>query len=340
MLRNRRTGAFTRSRHDEGRSDTQIRPRPAGRGFRRVGFTLIELLVVAAIIAAMLAVTMPAIRSVMQSGQAAQADNTLRAALLSARVYAVQKSVAAGIRCQDDGRLVLVYARNMSTSLDPDNLAQRQPYDMKAVEGASPSQLPGPYRVTMADVGAYGIGYTVSTAEMQVTWIGPTGTGSLYAGGPYYGPPEFLDAAHTWFAFPVVLFGPTGRVIFNDCFFSGDPSRPWYPTLAGSFGKVTDADINNNPAGSGAGGKLKYTNQLTIAGWRCNGYKGGGSHWVPVEGPSMTARPRLFDYTTFRGISDPAIAVGILTSTARDFALEIDTGMLIRSSAAEKILSN
>ncbi|MDD4891923.1 MAG: hypothetical protein PHU85_18540, partial [Phycisphaerae bacterium] len=89
---------------------------------------------------------------------------------------------------------------------------------------------------------------------------------------------------------------------------------------------------NNNPAPpNGPHPFVKYTNQVEIAGWRCNYYKGGGSHDVPMEGPTLTSMPRIFDYKTARGIQDKQTLVQVIYNTRRDITLEIETGMVVRS---------
>ena len=60
------------------------------------GFTLVELMVVAAIIVALLVVTLPALKSMINSGQQAQSANILRSMLLVVRDYALTNSVPAG----------------------------------------------------------------------------------------------------------------------------------------------------------------------------------------------------------------------------------------------------
>lgn len=289
---------------------------------QRVGFTLIELMVVAAIIVVLMGVTLPTIVSLVRSNTLAQADNILRAALFSARTYAVHNSVEAGIRCQDDGRIVQIYARG--TVVDS---AGVRVLDMRAVGDRAPDQLPDPYRVTFSDVGAYSFGYVAGAGDMQTRWIGPTASGYLAA-------PEFLDRQNTWFAFPVVMFSPQGRVIFKDVQFSGSSSDPWFPTLTGSFAKATycraDGSLipNNNPIP--AHDRVKFTNQPQVSGWRCNDYKGSASHDVPVEAPSLTSAPRLFDIMTFRNAGSPREAVTTIVQTSLDLDIEIETGMVVR----------
>ncbi len=278
----------------------------------RGGFTLIELMVVAAIIASLLTVTIPAIKGLLQTSQLAQADNMLRAALYSARTYALHESVVGGVRFQDDGHMVQIYARNSRETYDPDDLRSRVPFDMRAVEGTEPLRLPDPWRATAADVGRYGYGHEIGTHMAQL-WIGPTqGPGS-----GYFAAPEWLSGEHPWFVFPVVLFNPEGRVILSECKFrySTNPNNGWYPTMDGSFGALCDNVTNYNrcyhvPGSSNpriyrpGSEPLKYTNQVQIVGWRCTSihqYKGSESHHIPIESPSVTAEPHLFNYREFRG---------------------------------------
>jgi prepilin-type N-terminal cleavage/methylation domain-containing protein len=295
------------------------------------GFTLIELMVVAAIIAALLTVTVPAIKGLLQTSQVAQADNLLRASLFSARTYAVHQSVVAGMRCQDDGHLVQIYARNSNQSYSRDDYTQVPIYDMKAVEAVEPETLPDPWRVTVRDVGV--CDRLGGSGSMEVTWLGQTGAG-------YPAAKEWMEGDHPWFVFPVVLFSPQGRVILSDCKFrySTDPNQAWYPTMEGAFGACTDRYSNTYPDPDHS--QLRYTNQVAMVGWRCNDYKGGGSHDVPVESPSVSAALRLFNYKEFRGASNKTLALLGIISTASDCVLDVNTGLPVRRRANEMTGSN
>jgi len=301
---------------------------------RRVGFTLIELMVVAAIIAALLTVTLPAIKGLLQTSQLAQADNLLRAALYSARTYAVHQSVVAGLRCQDDGHLVQIYARNSNQTYSRDNYTQVPVYDMKAVEGVEPEKMPDPWRVTVRDVGV--CDRLGGSGSMEVTWLGSTGAG-------YPAAKRWLGGDHPWFVFPVVLFSPQGRVILAECKFhySTNLNLAWYPTMDGSFGEVTDADSNTGNDGPiPSHPQLKYTNQVAMVGWRCNGYKGGGSHDVPVESPSVSAALRIFNYKEFEGATNKSLALLGIISSASDCILDVNTGLPVRRRANQMTGAN
>jgi prepilin-type N-terminal cleavage/methylation domain-containing protein len=299
----------------------------------RRAFTLIEMMIVVAVMTVLLAVTMPAIKGIMQTSQLVQADNMLRATLMSGRSYAIQHQVIAGVRFQEDGHMVVVYARNMNDTYNRENYMVPPVYDMKSVDGMEPQKLPDPWRVTFRDVGDC-YNPTNGSGGMLVSWIGPTEYGYLAA-------PQWLDQDNAWFVFPLVLFSPAGRVIFSQCRFSGDPSRPWYPTLEGAFGQVVDTVANNNPIPGQP--YLKYTNQGVLVGWRCNSYKGGGSHNIPVEAPSLSSALRLFNYKEFRAVqatgNNKAALLGI-AATGSDCLLDVSTGMIVRERANMQTGSN
>jgi len=296
----------------------------------------------------------------MDTGQLAQSENVLRAALYSAHTYAIRKQVVAGVRCQSDGHVVQIYARNMDQVYNPASFTSPPVYDMKAVEGVEPAKLPDPFRVTTADVGVYGLRNDFRSGDIRARWIGPTGGPS--AG--YYAAPEWLGGEHPWFVFPVVLFNAEGRVILAECKFhySTNPADGWYPTMDGAFGAVCDNATNSNRMANGVyyTEPLKYTNQVLLSGWRCNSYKGTGSHDVPVESPSMTAAPYIFNYAMFRGVyswngsrgpfdygSLPSEALnrlkeveGVILGNGTICRLDVNTGMLVRTRAYQRIQGN
>lgn len=99
------------------------------------GFTLIELLVVIGIIALALAIVLPSIMSVFNSGAQAQARNMLSATLGSARSLAIEKMTRTLVHVQrapDDTCWVMVF---QADTLDNNKFKQ--------VPGLPPSQLPG-----------------------------------------------------------------------------------------------------------------------------------------------------------------------------------------------------
>ncbi len=268
---------------------------PPGHG---AGFTLIELMVVAAIIAALLTVTMPAIKGLMEVSQLAQADNLLRSVLLSSRVYALRNNVVAGVRFQDDGRMVQVYAVNSDHRYNIDNYgASPPPYDMRAVEGVEPEKMPDPWRVSVRDVGKF---------HYYFTWPGTWQSNShwLEAGAGVDG----------WFVFPVVLFSTRGKVVLGECVFKRSPS--WYPTLDGSFGKVTDIVYRYQGA--------SQADQFTIT------------------APTTTTQPMLFNYLEFKGAckSDLDNALMGLDASSSDCILNVNTGLPVRTGDTRSTLNN
>jgi len=277
----------------------------------------------------LMVVTSPAINTRVKSNARAQADNTLRAALYSARTYAIHSGVVAGIRCQDDGRIVQIYCRGTDTDSSGSRIL-----DMKAVEKRAPDVLAEPYRVSYQEDGEASGHSSEILSNLSNRWIGPTKDG-------YMGSPQFLDKEHAWFVFPVVLVNPQGRVIFSECQFDGrTDGNGWYPTMTGSFKKVVCRDDsglipNSYDPSTGAGpnpghDRVKYTNQVAICGWRCVSYKGSMSHDVPIEAPTMTAGLRLFDYKQYLAAGNPRDGLAAMLTTGSVLAVEIETGMVVR----------
>ncbi|MCG3180257.1 MAG: hypothetical protein BIFFINMI_02615 [Phycisphaerae bacterium] len=275
---------------------------------RRPAFTLVELMVVAAIIAVLLTLTIPAVTGIVRSSHESQAVNLVRASLTGARFYAMEKGVVAGLRFQQDGSIVPVYARNSNETLSLQNYTAVPLYDMKSVEGEGTTQLPGAWRVTVADVGNCS---NISTSGGLIqTWIGP-GTGNHLADPRWYN-----DGVDAWFVYPTVLFAPSGKVILGDCIYRSNP--PWNPSLNGAFGKVVD---------------INYTNQTAWAGWRSTTYEGvGGSQDIPVLTPTTTMVLRVFDYASFRGeyAANRNNSLYALLETGIDCMLDPNTGMVVR----------
>ncbi len=296
------------------------------------GFTLVELMVVAAIIAVLLITVLPAVRGLLQSSSQAQAENAVRGILTTARVYAMKHRVVAGVRFQGDGHAVVIYARNHEQMDTPDSLSITPVYDMKAVEGVAPARIPDPWRVTAWDVGE--CRWTGSSG-----WMGAAGVWSGTSDNGYPAAPEWLSREEEWFVYPVVLFSPLGKPLLAECKFSNS----WYPTMDGAFGNATDQE--SNPWPQPAHPQLKFTVQPAVVGWKSRtyyyglGYKGGGSHRVPVEAPTVTRAPRLFNYEQFR-LYDPAEiqtnatvrndAMRVILDTAVDLRIDQNTGMTIR----------
>lgn len=278
-----------------------------GRSVRHA-FTLIELLVVAAIIAAMVAVVMPAIKSILTSNQRGQAENTLRASLLAARAYAMTNLAIAGVRFDPNGQIVMIRANNQSTYMTVDNFRSptRPRYQMVAVSGRAPESLSGPYRVTSGTYKTSG-DLDICTANW---WCN-----------------------EQWFLTCVMLFSPSGHGIQAQCIFPNG----WYPSTAGTFGRWT----YNTAANTGTA--------YQFAG-------GGGLDWMgnanPVCGPDVTTHIRMYDYSAIRGTMGsaavsphPTIAnrwylngsiaaiKSLIDSTATDFVLDVNTGIVMRASA-------
>ncbi len=341
---------------------------------RRSGVTLIELLAVSAIIASLMTVTIPAVKGLLQTSQLAQAENLMRATLYSARTYAVQEAAVAGVRFQDDGHMVQIYARNDDRTYSPKDFTKVPVYSMRAVEGVEPARLPDPWRVTVRDVGNCDTASGLS-GDMLATWTGKTERG-------YVAAKEWLEGEHPWFVFPVTVFSPQGRVILPDLVFhySTDPSSGWYPTMEGSFGALTDGQSNPYP---NPPTQLHYTNQVAAVGWRSGGNIAGGadpylsysagstadsskggdgsprysgqcggnrcckgsksasaSYNVPVQTPTVSAQLRLFNYTEFRGTPNKELALLGILSSSSDCILDVNTGLPVRARAHQQTMAN
>lgn len=189
---------------------------------RPSGFTLIELMVVVAIISILLTLTVPAIKGMMETSQLAQAENLMRSTLLSARSYAMKNCVVAGLRFQEDGHMVLVYAENYADVFTPDAHYQDITYQMRAVPERLPERLPDPWRVTTLDL-ANMDGY-----DPGVYWF-PT----------WKAAPEWCDTDNAWFVYPLVLFDANGRLMLGKAQFP----TGWYPSTSGSFDKLTGSGV-------------------------------------------------------------------------------------------------
>jgi len=332
------------------------------------GFTLIELMVVVGIIAVLLTVTMPAVKGLMESSQLAQADNQLRAILYSARAYAISQRVVSGVRFQEDGHMVPIYSRPpINTGIATyslQNYRSFQPYDMAAVAGIEPERMTDPWRVTVSDVG--NTNYVGSNSgTMWRTWLPAYNcVGDGYSGNNPTGfkpDPRWMNEEDAWFVTPVVLFSPAGRVMLAECMFSGNSNNPWNAavnlnTPNNAFIKAVYCDKNgilipnNTPIPSH--NYIKYTYQNNVAGWVCNDYKGRMSHDIPVESPTVTTKPRIFNYKEFRARLGPFnsatsgtngtmnLALEVIVATASDCTLDVNTGLPIRTKSFNKIKSN
>ncbi len=240
----------------------------------------------------LLTVVIPAVRGLLETSQLAQADNTLRAVLISARSYALRNGLVAGVRFQDDGHAVQVYARNTWEVYNLDNFTQPPVYDLVAVAGLQPERLPDPWRVSARDVGKFSYYFTwPATWRSNANWLNIKG------------------GCDGWFVFPTVLFSPRGRVILGRCIYRGARSQwtPWYPTLEGSFGKVTDIEYSYQGA-----------NQADT---------------FTITGPTTTSQPMLFNYLEFKGHSKADLDAALmgLDAGSTDCLLDVNTGMIVRT---------
>lgn len=86
-----------------------------GRKQKFGAFTLIEMLIVVTIMAILLALSVPAVSSILRSHRWTASENTVRGALSMARGYALQHQCYAGVRFQQDneGRQYLVLIENV-----------------------------------------------------------------------------------------------------------------------------------------------------------------------------------------------------------------------------------
>ncbi len=73
------------------------------------GFTLIEIMVVVAIIALLAVLVVPSLRAMQSANARSQAYNTINAALMAARSYAIMNGVTTAARFQPNGKIFLVY---------------------------------------------------------------------------------------------------------------------------------------------------------------------------------------------------------------------------------------
>ncbi len=188
------------------------------------GFTLIELMVVAAIIAVLLTLTVPAMRSLIQTNQRAQAENQMRSVLLSARSYAMKHRVVAGVRFQEDGNMVQVYASNYDEQFTMEtHWEEGIVYQMRAIDGVAPQKLPDPWRVTTLDIAPMD-----HDLNPQSYWL-----------GTWTSAPEWTDTEHAWFVHNLALFDASGRLVLAQAQFPED----WHPNTDEAFGRLTGSDV-------------------------------------------------------------------------------------------------
>jgi prepilin-type N-terminal cleavage/methylation domain-containing protein len=275
----------------------------------RPAFTLIELMVVAAIIVILLTITIPAIKSLMDSSQAAQSENVIRAQLIAVRTYAMSEQAIAGLRFQEDGRIVQVYAANGGSLYSPDNFRQTPIYQMKAVSQVKPESLSGNFRVISMDA---------FTAQM------PRTTNNWWTN-------------ERWYATTMVLFSPDGRAIQAKCVFPPN----WYPLSSGAFGRyIYDngqgpifayqgmCGVGRNSAG-GISGVTRCTGPSLTTDFRLyDSTEVTGLIKQAHEIPSVEDGYDLYDYS-----EEIEAATNIMTSSGGDFLVDVNTGMMIRKGA-------
>jgi len=111
------------------------------------GFTLIELMVVVAIIAFLGILSMPTIRSMNATNARAQTLNTINAALMSARSYAIMNGVTTAARFQPNGKIFLVYHPKTTLNVTDWNGISQTIECYLPVINQEPLQIPSGYAV-------------------------------------------------------------------------------------------------------------------------------------------------------------------------------------------------
>jgi hypothetical protein len=246
----------------------------------------------------------------INSGQQAQAVNILRSTLLVVRDYALTRGVPAGVRFQDDGRVVPIYATNAGqhdatnyrTSGGGNQLPGQpaNPFQMHAIPGMAPSMMPGMYRVTCLDYTYQGYG----SNEIQQTswWITP----NWFTG-------------QEWFLTSVLLFSSRGRAIQARVQFP----QGWAPASTGSSNTSYDRWLSTTTT-------YYYQGDL-----------------VPSTGPSVSTDFRVYDYGAVQPYMSQAAFTGtggtpneqmiegwrLMERTGSDFVVDSNTGRLIRKGA-------
>jgi prepilin-type N-terminal cleavage/methylation domain-containing protein len=300
----------------------------SARSVRRAGFTLVELMVVAAVIVCLLVVTVPALRSMVNSGQQAQALNVIRANLLMVRDFALTHSVPAGVRFQDDGRIVPIYATNAGlhdaanyrTANNGQTLPGQagNPFQMATIPAMAPAMMPGAYRVVPLD-------YTYSAYNSSAPGVGIAG---------WMVSPDWFTGQQ-WYLTSVILFSSRGKAIQAQVQF---PSG-WAPANTGSYAKWLSPTTYAYQGGAGAGCDA-HTHDIT-----------GGI--LPMTGPSVATDFRIYDagsvanymtqaaqpatpnngYTWYPPNEQLTEAYRLMEETGSDFIVDSNTGRMIRKGA-------
>ena len=307
---------------------------------RRRGFTLIELMVVASVIVCLLVVTVPALKSMINSGQQAQAANVIRSMLLVVRDYALTNSVVTGVRFQDDGRIVPIYARNAGQH-DTANYRTSgggalpgqagNPFQMYTIPGMAPGMMPGAYRVIALDY-TYNA-YNASSANVGMAgWMLGTGQSAPYGQGTA-GANWFVG--QQWCLSSVILFSSRGKCIQAQVQFPAN----WAPTTAGSYGKWL-APTTYSYQGATSADCIAHT--YTMSDWG-----------VEMTGPSVSTDFRIYDYgaaqvylsqasqnptpsgsyTFYAPNESLTEAYRLIEQTGSDFIIDSNTGRMIRKGA-------
>jgi hypothetical protein len=278
----------------------------------------------------------------INSGQQAQSANVIRSILLVVRDYALTRGVPAGVRFQDDGRIVPVYATNAGkhdvsnyrTSAggalpgqgpvydNNGNITQPgNPFQMHAIEGMAPGVMPGLYRVVPLD-------YTYSAYNSSSPGVGIAGW--MISPNWFTGPQWYLTSA--------IMFSSRGKVIQAQLQF---PSG-WAPSSGDattSYSKWMAPTTYSYQGGTGAP-CTAHTASMTGYGTQMNG-------------PSVSTDFRIYDY----GVVQPYMAQAtqlpspnngytyyppneqlteayrLIEETGSDFILDSNTGRLIRKGA-------
>lgn len=270
------------------------------------GFTLVELMIVASIVAALLVVMVPGIRGLMVVNDKAQSENLLRATVMAARAYAMDKAIVTGIRFQPDGRMVQVYATNMNAGLTLDNFRNARPtYQMVATEGRAPEALSGPWRIT---TGTYVIASTLDVCTAN--WWGN----------------------ERWFLTCVICFAPSGRGIHTRVVF---PTGTWYPDATGEFARWNNTGLTTATGTvyqfAGAGGLDWQNNPNLVYGPDVTTYI-RMYDYQSIEGmiPQVTCT-KSGSYWVTNSVG--RAMKGMIGGSACDYYLDTNTGIIQRRSS-------